>query len=120
MNTNMGSVVVLGVGALGLLLAVSAGVHFGTLDTVRDVKILDKERVTASSNDGTVTSKYIIFAEGETFENTDTIWAFKYNSSDIYGKIAKGAACTFEVTGFRVPFFSMYRNILSARCTGVV
>lgn len=110
------NIAAVGITLVVAVIAISPIVHYSTLDTVQDVKILDKERVVASSNDGTVTSKYLIFTEHETFENTDTFWAFKYNSSDIYGKISKGATCTFEVTGFRVPFFSMYRNILSVKC----
>jgi hypothetical protein len=106
----------IGVSLVVAVLALNPIVHYTTLDTARNVRILDKERVTVSANDGVVTSKYLIFAQGETFENTDTIWAMKYNSSDIYGYIQKNLSCTFEVTGFRVPFLSMYRNILSAKC----
>jgi hypothetical protein len=99
-----------------LLLGLSPVIHFTTLDTKEDVTILDKERVVSSTTEGNSTSKYLIFAEGETFQNTDTIWALKFNSSDIYGKIQRGQVCKFELTGFRVPFLSMYRNILSAEC----
>jgi hypothetical protein len=106
----------IGVALIVAVLAFNPIVHYTTLDTVRNVRILDKERVTESATDSVVTSKYLIFAQGETFENIDTIWAMKYNSSDIYGYIQKDLSCTFEVTGFRIPFFSMYRNILSAKC----
>lgn len=99
------------VAVVSVLAAVDAAIHFSTLETVTNVKILDKERIVDSK-----TSKYLIFAESETFENVDSFWAFKYNSSDIYGRISRGDICTVTVTGFRVPFFSMYRNILSAKC----
>jgi hypothetical protein len=107
--------VIAGVTFVLFLLGISPIIHFTTLDTKENVIILDKERVTSGVGDN-VTSKYLIFTEGETFQNTDTIWEFKFNSSDIYGKIQKGQLCKFELTGFRVSFLSMYRNILSAEC----
>jgi len=73
--------------------------------------VTDKERVTESSG-GTVNSKYLIFTEKETFSNKDSIIFFKFNSSDIYGKIKKDQIYKLTVCGWRVPFFSMYRNII--------
>lgn len=83
---------------------------YGTVETI-ETTIQSKERI----NDG-FTSKYLIFTEKEVFQNSDT-WAFlKFNSSDVYGKLKEGATCQLKVNGFRVPFFSMYRNIISATC----
>jgi hypothetical protein len=90
-------------------------VHFATLTTVSGVVIQDKERVVSGSG-STQESKYLIFTDVETFENVDSWLALKFNSSDVYGSIAVGATCEFRVTGFRVPLFSTYRNILDATC----
>lgn len=98
-----------------LLLPIKIWIHFSTLETVSAV-VQDKERITTGSGQ-TAESKYLIFAEGETFENTDSWLALKFNSSDVYGYIQKGQTCDFQVTGFRIPFFSSYRNILSASCS---
>lgn len=65
---------------------------------------------------GTNEDKYLVFTQGEVFENTDSILRWKFNSSDVYGRIPDGATCTFLVNGWRVQFFSMYRNILEADC----
>ena len=83
--------------------------YYACGDTVR-IKITDKERI--NTNDEDKDSKYLIFAEGETFENTDLIFAWKWNSSDVQGMLKKDSTYTVKVVGFRVPFFSMYRNIV--------
>lgn len=88
-------------------------IHFTTQETVSAL-VTDKERVTTGGEKPS--SKYLIFTEKETFENVDTLLAFKFNSSDIYGRIAIGQVCVFDVVGFRIPFLSMYRNILTADC----
>ena len=90
-------------------------IHYSTMETVQAV-VQDKERITTGSGEDT-TSKYLIFTDAETFENTDSWLALKFNSSDVYGSIQKGQTCDFQVTGFRIPFFSSYRNILSASCS---
>ena len=96
------------------LMPMQVWIHFSTLETVQ-VVVQDKERITSGHNNAT--SKYLIFTETETFENTDSWLALKFNSSDVYGSIQKGQACSFRVTGYRSPFFSRYRNILSATCS---
>jgi len=77
-------------------------------------KVTDKERVTTGSGDS-ISSKYLIFTDKETFENSDYMFTGKFNSSDIYGKIEKGKVYEFDVYGWRLPIFSSYRNILSAK-----
>lgn len=57
-------------------------------------------------------SRYLIFAQDETFENTDSIAFFKFNSSDIYGQINEGKTYRAKVAGARIPFLSWYRNII--------
>ena len=81
---------------------VTFGPVYGTVETV-PVKIESKERI----ND-----RYMIFAEGEVFENTDTFWFFKFNSSDVYAKAKPGTTCTAKVNGIRLPILSWYRNII--------
>lgn len=87
-------------------------VHFSTMDTVVGVEILDKERVVTKDD-----SFYMIYTDRETFKNVDSLLSLKFNSSDYYGKINRGQTCTFKVNGVRVPFMSMYRNILDFHCT---
>lgn len=94
-----------------VFLPIKAWIFYGTMTTVSNYEIIKTERVIDGNS-----SRYLIFAKQETLQNTDTWLALKFNSSDIYGKISVGQNCTFKVTGFRIPFFSWYRNILSATC----
>lgn len=87
-----------------------------TYDVVTNAYINDKERVVTKSGED-VSSKYMIFTDKGTFENTDYLITFKFNSSDVYGYIKRGEYCTFEVVGWRIPFLSMYQNILTAKCS---
>jgi hypothetical protein len=61
-------------------------------------------------------SKYLIWSkEGEVFENTDS-WMFgKFNSSDLYGKLKIGQKYRVLVVGWRIPLYSMYRNIIEIK-----
>lgn len=85
-------------------------------DTEYIVTVTDKERITSvSSSDSS--SKYLVFAEdeqGETivFENTDCMLRGKWNSSNIQGKLKVGNTYKITVVGYRIPFLSMYQNII--------
>ena len=85
-----------------LFIALGAGsqpiIHFATKEVVSDV-IVDKERINASTE-----SFYLIYGENEVYRNSDTVWAFKYNSSDVQKDAVVGKTCDMTVTGFRVPF----------------
>jgi hypothetical protein len=62
---------------------------------------------------GAETSKYLIFTEqGEVFQNTDYLLSGKWNSSTLQGKLKVGETYTVKVKGMRVPFLSLYRNIM--------
>jgi len=92
---------------LGLLI-LSPLYAYKTVDNVT-CKVADKERITKKES-----SKYLIFCENEVLENTDSLWYWKWNSSDIYGKIKKGEEYNFKVYGWRIPFLSMSRNIINS------
>lgn len=75
--------------------------------------VTGKERVTSTDGDQ-ISSYYLIFTDNETFKNVDDPVFLKFNSSDLYGKLQIGETYRAEVRGFRVPFLSEYRNIISA------
>ncbi|MNC80987.1 hypothetical protein D3C75_1339710 [compost metagenome] len=50
-----------------------------------------------------------------TFENTDSLWETKFNSSDIYAELEVGKTYKFEVYGFRIAFWSKYENIVEVQ-----
>jgi hypothetical protein len=79
------------------------------------IKVTGTERITETSGSGkdlSVTSKYLVFTENETFENTDETFVGKWNSSDFQGKFAKDSTYKVKVVGWRIPFASTYRNIV--------
>jgi hypothetical protein len=96
---------------LGLAITVGGCFARTTQDTV-DVTVVKTERVSSGSGD-TLTHKYLVFTTDETFENTDSIWYGKFNSSDLHGQLAPGR-WRFHVYGYRLPVVSAYRNIVSA------
>ena len=96
---------------IALAFGVTIYKNTATHDTVV-ATVTEKERVNDKDS-----SKYLIFTDKEVFENTDAFWQFKFNSSDVYSKIKVGDTCTFHVIGWRLQFFSAYRNIITADCS---
>lgn len=97
-------------------LIIGVGALFNYNDTDYTITITDKERVTKKNGDS-VSSKYLIFGDDESgnslvFENTDTIFRMKFDSSNIQGQLKEGNRYKVTVVGYRVPIFSMYQNII--------
>ena len=80
--------------------------QIGTLEKVR-ITIDDKQRVTTG-----LKSVYMIFTATESFEDTDSFYHTKYDSTDLFNPLKVG--CTYEVNvyGIRMPFFSTFRNVV--------
>lgn len=86
------------------------GFYYMSSETI-EITVKDKERITTGSGES-ISSKFIIYTENEVFENTDS-WIFgKFNSADYQNKLEVGKTYKVKVAGWRVPFFSMYRNIV--------
>lgn len=65
----------------------------------------------------TADSKYLIYTKNENeeimvFEITDTLIYKRFNSADYYAGIETGKKYKFTITGYRIPFLSMYPNII--------
>jgi hypothetical protein len=86
-------------------------VAYGTDEYVK-FTVTDKERIVNNTSEGS-SSKYIIFTNRGSFENTDTVFYWKWNSSDLYSSINKDKTYIAHVYGFRVGFLSLYQNIIS-------
>ena len=99
---------------VGLLFAGGYGAIYYNTSEVVTITVTDKERITESSGED-VTSKYLVFTETETFENTDELIFGKWNSSDVQGKLKVDSTYTVKVVGWRLSFFSMYRNIVEVK-----
>jgi hypothetical protein len=86
-------------------------------DHAYTVTITDKERVTTQVAEGQIDSKYLIYGEDENgktyvFEDTDTLFRWKFNSSDVFGTLKEGETYELTVIGFRVHIFNWYENII--------
>ncbi len=93
---------------VGLPSGVRMAYVYGTAEELT-VKVNRTERITDQDGKG---SRYLIFTEKETFENTDSFWYFKFNSSDLYGRIETGKEYKILVSGIRIKFLSWYRNVI--------
>jgi hypothetical protein len=82
----------------------SALFHFGT-KAPATIEVQEKEAV------GGENGKYLIYTKDEVFENGDSFWSLKWNSSDVYRQIEPGSCYHTTAWGVRVPFLSMYRTI---------
>lgn len=74
-------------------------------------EVRKSERVCESGKDGSC--RYLVFTDQGVFKNTDTIWKWKFNSSDFYADIEVGKTYEFDTVGFRIPFLSVYENIVA-------
>lgn len=88
-----------------------------TNDHQYTITITDKERVTIQSDKDNISSKYLIYGEDENgktyvFEDTDTLFRWKFNSSDVFGALKEGETYELTVIGFRVHIFNWYENII--------
>lgn len=85
-----------------------AGFQYATETTLNTV-VTDKSSVNYHGS----STKFLVFTEsGETFKVDDTLAYFRWNSADVYGNLKVGHKYKFKVTGWRLPFFSVYRNIV--------
>lgn len=109
-NVLVWTLIVITVIGLAIWWAISAHINWVKESTaVVDIKVTEKERVVESNSE----ARYLIFTEKEVFENTDSWYHEKYNSSDVYGQLKPGKEYKCEVYGVRKERYSWYRNIVS-------
>jgi len=108
---------------LGLLCILSVSVFIYPIaiwnsseDVIVTVKKTESIVVNDNDNKGTK-SKYLVYTDGEVFENVDSWLYLKFNSSDVQNELTEGVTYSIKVSGWRWQFFSMYRNIVLVRPT---
>jgi hypothetical protein len=79
-----------------------------------EITIKDKERITTGSGKE-IESKFLVYAEGEVFENTDSKLYLKFNSADLQNELEVGNSYKAKVAGWRVPIFDWYRNVIKLK-----
>ncbi|QZI88554.1 hypothetical protein SIPHO037v1_p0113 [Vibrio phage 70E35.2] len=97
------------VGILALAAVIGVSVTFG-------VPRLTEETVVATVTNTMVKNDlYLVYTDKETYKVEDTLAYFNYRSSDVWGKLAKGNTYEFTTTYWRVPWFSMFENIVEVK-----
>lgn len=77
---------------------------------VKTITVTGKE----SHRHGDSNDKYLVYTTDTTYEITDSLLKWRWDSSDLYGKIEEGKTYRVETGGYRIPLFSMYENIYTA------
>ena len=73
--------------------------------------VQEKERVQTKED-----SYYLVWStDNRTYKVADSLLFFTWDSSDRYGRLVKGKQVTVTTVGWRVPFLSMYENIIEVR-----
>ena len=97
------------IAAVIIMVVAFASIGIGSYLDEQEITITVKNKERVISNE---TSKYLVWSEDETFENTDSLIKGKFNSSDLYGELEKDHTYRCKVYGWRVQLFSWYRNII--------
>lgn len=108
----------IGVGVIAGLLAVTSGFSYARYAlTKAEVPVtVTREPMRECKGSGeNIDCRYVVYTANEVFENRDSWWVLKFNSSDVQGKLRVNGNYCLMVTGFRVGWLSWYRNIVSVR-----
>lgn len=100
-----------------LIIAIIIGIFsFVSYNSEKEYTVTVTDKIVKNYDDD---SKYLIFTEDgegntQTYEIEDTWLRFRWDSSDMYGKLKVGEKYNIKTIGWRVQFFSWYENIISA------
>lgn len=98
------------VGAI-ILAIVGTFVYFVTIEYQNEetIEITVKDKYVKRDGDSDI---YLVASEaGDTYKITDLLWKGKFNSTDLYNQLSIGGKYKITVTGVRLQYFSMYKNI---------
>lgn len=100
---------------LGLGLALILGslaftvINAISVETLHSCTVTDKDRT--GNTDGT--SNMRVYTENcGTLKVSDSLLSWTFSSADTFSSIDEGETYDFKTRGFRVPFFSMFPNIV--------
>lgn len=87
-----------------------AVINYAQVKPVDHVKITGKESI--NTGDG---HEYRIYTDQGTFVAKDSLVHPRFNTSDFYGRLEIGKTYDCEAYGYRIPFFSVFRNLQSCK-----
>lgn len=102
--------IVIGAIVLVLLAAISPIIIDRATEQTVVVTVTDKAIKRSGDDD-----IYLIYTDNGTYKITDSVAYWRWDSSDLYGEIEKDTTYECRVAGFRLPFFSEYKNIIEAK-----
>ena len=118
-GVDIGEIFIKGVTGLAVFVVIGSvlfpGINKVTDERTVEVTVTDKV-VKNDDNDG----KYLIYTvtdDGEplVLEITDSLYKWRFDSSDVYATIKKDRRYRFTICGNRIHFLSMYPNIYEAQ-----
>lgn len=89
------------------------GTEYETIHVNKTERVCGYEANT--NKGGSIECKYMVFSDKGVFKNTDSIFIFKFNSSDIYGEIHENNSYEISYYGWRFRLLSMYPNIKTVK-----
>lgn len=92
-----------------LSLMVVSWITLLNLFTFKYEVIVNDTQTTYNKNIGD--SDFLVFTNVTTFKVDDSILLLRFDSSDFFGKIKKGACYRISALGFRIPILTIYPNI---------
>ncbi len=98
------------VGAI-ILGLIGGFIYFATIEYQNEetIEITVKDKYV--KRDGKVDIYLVASEAGDTYKITDLLWKGKFNSTDLYNQLTVGEKYKVTVTGVRLQYFSMYKNI---------
>lgn len=94
------------------VVVLTIGGHFIEYGNEKELTV--KINKTERTIQGNASSFYLVFTDKGVFKIKDQLFNLKFNSSDIYGALKQDSVYVIKTTGYRVPAFSMYPNIVKA------
>lgn len=94
---------------IAAILVVVACFNIARLSAVETVTVTVSEKESVAVGGG---HEYRIYTDKEVLVNSDEWLKGKWNSADVYNQIHENQTYRMKVYGWRIPFLSMFRNIL--------
>lgn len=98
------------VGAI-ILGLIGAFIYFATIEYQNEetIEITVKDKYIKRSGENDL--YLVVSSSGDAYKIEDLLWKGKFNSTDLYNQLDIGSKYKITITGVRLQYFSMYKNI---------
>ena len=77
--------------------------------------ITDKDRAWVSSGESGHSSQRVYTDQCGVLSVVDSLWSWHFNSADTYSALKKGHTYALTTRGYRIPFLSIFPNVVDYR-----